>query len=123
MGGAVPVTHLYDGCAECQERARKALDAPPARRPRPAPTASQLERHAKRFGPEGVAETAQELGVDVSVERPATRRSTRRPGLKARVSALVAQGHGVDVVAEVENLSPARARRIVEEVRRDGVSE
>lgn len=82
-----------------------------------APTTAELERHARRFGPEGVAELARQLGVDVRVERPAsTRKRAKGPTLKQRVAAHVAEGRGVELIAEIENLSPSRARRLIEEV-------
>lgn len=109
---------LCGECPACLEATARCIGrAPePVRQAHPAPTAEELERHAQRFGPEGVAETADELGVDVAVERPRRKRGPRRPTLKARVAELMAQGHGVDVIAELENLSPSRARRIMEEV-------
>lgn len=84
--------------------------------PGPRPTSAQLERHATRFGPEQVAETAAELGLSVTVERPRAPRKVRGPGLRERVAKLVAAGHGVEAIAEIEDLSPARARRLVEEI-------
>lgn len=109
---------LCGGCPECLAIIEGILNAPdePARVPTRRPTAAELERHAKRFGPEGVAEMADELGVDVTVERPRRKRS-RGPSLKQRVAGHVANGHGVDVIAELEDLSPARARRLIEEVK------
>lgn len=49
-----------------------------------APTAAGLERHARKFGPAQVAETAAEYGVSVMVERakpgltPEQRKARRR---------------------------------------------
>lgn len=81
----------------------------------PPPTVEGLERHAARFGPDQVAETAAEYGLAVNVERP-RRVRTKGPTLKQRVAAYVADGVSVDVIAEMEDLSPARARRLVQEV-------
>src|SRR5689334_2598021 len=102
-------------CSECLANLRRhgvTLSAP-APRPTAAPTAEALERHARKFGPALVAETAQEFGLTVDVEAPKVAR-VRRPSLKQRVAKLVAAGHSVEVIAEVENLSPARARKLVE---------
>lgn len=109
---------LCGGCPECLAIIEGILNAPaePVRGATKRPTAAQLERHAKRFGPEGIEATAKELGVEVKVERPARKRGARGLTLKERVAQHVANGHGVDVVAELENLSPSRARRIIEEV-------
>lgn len=109
---------LCGECPACIEATARCIGRTPAaqRQARPAPTKAELERHAKRFGPEGVLETAEELGVDVAVERPRRKRGARRPTLNARVAELLTQGHGVDVIAEIENLSPSRARRIIKEV-------
>lgn len=81
-------------------------------------TTAELERHARRFGPEGVEELAAELGVKVRLERPKApaRKRAKGPTLKERVAAHVAAGHGVELIAELENLSPSRARRLVQEV-------
>jgi hypothetical protein len=80
-------------------------------------TKAELERHARKFGPALVQETADELGVKVNVdETPTRRRRTKGPTLKERVAAHVAEGRGVELIAELENLSPSRARRIVQEV-------
>lgn len=84
--------------------------------PGPRPTARQLERHAEKFGPEGVAETAAELGISVTVARPVRVAGPRRPSLKSRVKALVEAGHSAETIAEIEDLTPQRARRLVEEV-------
>lgn len=109
---------LCGNCPACLEATRQLLGAParPCLQERRAPTAAELERHAKRFGPAGVAETAAELGVDVQVERAARKRGVRGPTLKARVAEHVAAGRGIELIAELENLSPSRARRIVQEV-------
>lgn len=85
--------------------------------PGPAPSAAQLERHARRFGPAQVAETAAEFGVSVAIER-ATRkpRLIAGPSLKQRVAGHVKAGRSVELIAEIEDLSPSRARRLVAEV-------
>lgn len=80
-------------------------------------TAAQLERHAKRFGPALVQETAAELGVTVNVEGAKAKGKARSATtLKERVAGHVAAGRSVELIAELENLSPSRARRIVQEV-------
>lgn len=84
--------------------------------PGPAPTAAGLEAHARRYGPAQVAETAAQYGLSVTVERPKAARKVSGPSLKTRVAQLVADGYSADVIAEIEDLSPSRARRLVEEV-------
>jgi hypothetical protein len=111
---------LCGECEACLERTRALLESAPLAclRPSAVPTAAQLERHARRFGPEGIEELAAELGVRVKVERPrVTRTRAKGPTLKERVRGYLEAGHSVDVIAELENLSPSRARRLVEEGR------
>lgn len=108
-------------CANCEENlARNAakLRVPPRRSvmPGPPPTAAGLERHARRFGPAQVAETAAQYGVSVAIERPKAVPRVSGPSLRTRVRTLVADGYGAEAVAEIEDLSPARARRLVQEV-------
>ena len=83
--------------------------------PGPRPTAAKLERHAERFGAAMVAETAAELGISVVIQRERAPRKVSGPSLKKRVATLVADGYGVDAIAEIEDLTPARAKRLVEE--------
>jgi hypothetical protein len=90
--------------------------APTAKAPK-APTVASLERHAKRFGPSQVAETAAEWGLSVSLEKAPPKSSASGPPLKTRVATLLDAGHSVETIAEIEDLSPARARRLVEEIR------
>lgn len=75
------VTHAYDGCPACQDAQARRL-ARIADEPDDAkkPTAEALEKHAARFGPEGVVETALEHGltVDVSGAKTPTRPRRRR---------------------------------------------
>ena len=85
------------------------------RRP-PAPTAAELEKHARRFGPGGVAETAAELGVDVKVELPKLKPRRRGPTRKERVAGHIKAGHSVDVIAELEGITTSYARRLIEEL-------
>lgn len=112
----------YDSCPACQHgHGRRVMRlARPTRKPGlrvgPRPTGAALERHAAKYGPEQVAETAAEWGLAVAISRPKARRASRGPSLKTRVARLVAEGHGVDTIAEIENLSPTRARALVKEV-------
>jgi hypothetical protein len=80
------------------------------------PTAAALERHARRFGPDQVPETAAEYGVSVAITRAkAAPRKARGASLPQRVAGYLRAGHDVDVIAELENLTPARAKRLVTE--------
>ena len=111
---------MYDGCSHCQHRQARLL-ARLCVSPRTVvvgerPTTAGLEKHARRFGRAFVAETAAELGIAVTLAPPEPRRRTRGPSLKQRVARLLAGGHDVEAIAEVENLTPSRARRLVEEL-------
>lgn len=109
-------------CGECRENRRRnrAKLRPPARKATaaigPRPTAAGLERHAGRFGPEQVGETAAQFGLSVAISRATRKSKARGPGLKQRVKALLGRGASTDDIAEVENLSPAKARALVEEL-------
>jgi hypothetical protein len=109
---------ICGNCDSCLARTRALLRVPPRRAllPGPRPTAAGLERHARKYGPEQVAETAAEYGVSIAIERPKRERKSRGPSLRTRVKQYVAQGYGPDVIAEMENLTPGRARRLVKEV-------
>ncbi len=79
------------------------------------PTRAQLLRHAEKYGWEGVEEVALEYGISgVVAPRVKRSRSTRGPSLKKRVAGYLARGMSVEAIAEAENLSPSRARRVVE---------
>lgn len=82
----------------------------------PRPTAAGLERHARRFGPAQVAETASQYGLAVAIERPKAAKRVSGPSLKTRVREHVEAGRSVELIAELEDLSPSRARRLVREV-------
>jgi hypothetical protein len=119
MRTPLPGRPLCGECPSCLERTHGLLKDDHRPCSRPAPTAAQLERHARRFGPEGVKETAAEHGVEVEVgsTKRATRaaRRGRGPTLRQRVEAHLAAGRGVELIAEIENLSPSRVRRLVKE--------
>ena len=112
-------------CGVCAPRVRRFLRVPRARRvdlPGACPpTAAALERHARKFGPAGVAEVAAEFGltVDLGNARRIERRPTRRrsTGQRDRIADLVARGASVESIAEVEDLSPSRARRLIEDLK------
>jgi hypothetical protein len=109
---------ICGNCRPCLGATHRLLRVPPRRTllPGSRPTAAALEKHAARFGPDQVTETAAEYGLSVVIQRAKAPRRASRPSLKTRVRALLADGHGVDVIAEIEDLSPARARRLVEEL-------
>jgi hypothetical protein len=79
------------------------------------PTAAALERHARRFGPDQVGETAAEYGVSVAITRPKAQRRIRGMSLKERIKGYVARDLSADDIAELEDLTPARAQRLIEE--------
>ena len=110
---------LCSACPTCQAVTRELLrlPAPRATGAAPRPTRAGLERHAKRYGPELVPETAAEYGITVSVERP-RRKPPRRlgPTRKERVAAYVESGYSVELIAELERIAPGRARRLVAQV-------
>lgn len=106
-------------CPDCLDHTKRVLTPP---RPRQVgltgakpPTRAALERHGERFGWAGVAEVAAQHGISVTVPRQAGARGSRGPTLKQRVATMVADGHSADFIAEVEDLSPSRARRLVAE--------
>lgn len=116
---AQPVARPICGnCPDCLECTRALTRVPPRRAilPGERPTAAGLERHARKFGPEQVAETAAEYGLSVAIERPKARpKRGGGPTLRERVAGYLKAGHGADVIAELENLSPARAKRLITE--------
>ena len=107
-GGHVSqVAHSRFLARVCRARRRSLL-------PGAAPTAAALEKHAARFGPEQVPETASEYGISIAITRAKAKpRRARGASLAQRVAGYLKQGHGVDVIAELENLSPSRARTVV----------
>lgn len=109
---------MCEACIEDSRRRVLTIARLAERHPSAMPTAAELERHAQKYGPEGVAELAAEIGVRVNVKKPtAKKRSTKGPTLNERVAEYIEAGHSVDVIAELENLSPSRARRLVAEVK------
>lgn len=123
-------------CSECRSRTRQAL------RPRARaavvtvpgltkPTRAALEKHAasryadpKRVGEdnakktiEAVLRVAAECGITVSVEKiKSTKVNSRGPSLKDRIREHLSEGHDIDFIAEMENITPSRARRLVAEM-------
>jgi hypothetical protein len=84
------------------------------------PTVAALEKHAARFGAEGVAEVAAEHGLVVNLKGAAAverrvKRGRRRGSLPKQVAELIGRGASVDSIAETLDLSPSRARRLVNE--------
>lgn len=84
------------------------------------PTAQQLMRHGKRYGWEGVAETAAEYGIAVTLPEEARRKPQRArrvgPTLRQRIATMLEEGRGPDFIAEAEDLSPSRTRRLIAEI-------
>jgi hypothetical protein len=77
------------------------------------PTRDALLKHAAKYGWEGVEEVALEYGISgVVAPRVKRVRSTRGPSLKKRIAGYLARGMSVEAIAEAENLSPSRARRL-----------
>lgn len=111
-------------CGVCVVRMRRFLRPPRAERVdlpgADVPNAKALERHARKFGAEGVAEVAAEcdLVVDlagaVTIERK-VKRGRKRGSLPKQVGELLARGATVESIAETLDLSPSRARRLVNE--------
>jgi len=109
-------------CGVCVARMRRILSV--ARAPRvdlpgaTAPTAAALERHARKFGRAQVAETAAEFGLtvnlgDAKVMEPRAKRGKRRGNVPKQVAELLERGTSVEGIAEALDLSPSRARRLV----------
>jgi hypothetical protein len=81
-------------------------------------TAEQLRKHAARFGPEMVAETAVAAGIDVrqrSKRQPAPARRQRRSSQQITQQVLELRGRGlvVSAIADSLNISDRRARQII----------
>lgn len=111
-------------CGVCVPRVRRFLRAPRAGRAdlpgAVVPTTTALEHHARKFGPEGVAEVAAEHGLTVDLSGATTverrvKRGARRGSLPRQVAELLDRGTSVDGIAEALDLSPSRARRLVNE--------
>lgn len=103
-------------CGPCLAATARLLRVPRSvLMPGPRPTVAGLERHARKFGPAMVAETAADYGLSVAVERPKARRRGGGPSLKTRVAGYLKEGYSPEVIAELEDISPSRARRLVEE--------
>lgn len=90
-----------------------------------APTKKSLLQHVKRYadptkvGPENAVETvrivgelAAQHGITIDLPRIELPRKERRPGLRARIASHLERGVGWDTIAEMENLSASRARRL-----------
>lgn len=122
----------YPDCSTCAPRVRRFLRVP--RRGRldlpgaTKPTATALERHARRFGPEQVGEVAADHGLTVNLAGAATierrvKRGRRRGSLPTQVAELLGRGASVDSIAETLDLSPSRARRLVNDAMAKAVKE
>ena len=84
----------------------------------PAPSADQLLRHATKFGPEAVRETARALGVnlkDTGVKR-STAPNRRRTGVRDEVRALLERGMAAGPIASALNISDRRCKALVAEI-------
>lgn len=110
---------ICGNCPACLDRTNAILSAP-APRPKPAgPTAEQLHRHAERFGPELVKETAKELGVDLRLRKvePKPKRQRRTgPSLREQVAELHGRGMMPAAIADVCNISDRRAAELIREL-------
>lgn len=111
-------------------RATHRLLTPPRRRGvvvagMTTPTKKELTQHLKRYAnPEKVGaanaaetvrivgEVAAAYGIRIDLPRIDLPRKERRPGLKARIKEQLERGASWDSIAETENLSPSRARRL-----------
>jgi hypothetical protein len=108
---------LCGDCPACLERtaALLAADEPEHRLCEGAPSAERLLRHAERFGPELVKETAAELGVSLRVKagpRPKRRRRTSAE-LLAQVAELRSRGLLPAAIADALNVSDRRVRDVL----------
>jgi hypothetical protein len=82
----------------------------------PAPTAAQLLKHAAKFGPEMVNETAAQFGVKMprlAVETPKRQRRSG-PTVNAQVLELHSRGSVPAAIADTLNLSDRRVRGILD---------
>lgn len=97
-----------------------------------APTQEQLEKHAKLFGTEGIAEAMRTRGKPQTpdelaaasrareLEAAPRKRSRRRTGVKEDVAELLKRRPDLmpSVVADVLNISDRRAKQIIAELRK-----
>lgn len=78
------------------------------------PTARSLKRHGERYGWEGVAEIAAEYGISLMIPKPEKdeTKPKRGPSLKKRIQEYLERELSWTAIAELENLSPRRAREL-----------
>lgn len=116
-------------CMRCRRRFARALRVPGGTRlatPGEKPvTAAALEAHVARYtGDKVPAEAARstiaaalavaaEHGLTLNIAKPPRERKSRGPSLRKRVAQLVADGYDAEQVAEIEDLTPHRARDLV----------
>ena len=83
------------------------------------PTPEQLHRHAERFGPESVQETADMYGIDLSIRKrtgqPKRRRRTSEE-LRRDVAELRGRGMVPLAIADTLNVSDRRVSEILREL-------
>lgn len=124
-------------CTDCRERTRtilrpraqataRAVTVPGA----PPVTRADLEKYlAKYANPEkfttdqvratidAVNLAAAEAGLKFRATKPKKQRAGKTgPSRAERIKDMLADGHGVDYISEMENLSPSRARRLIAEL-------
>ncbi|HEY2371391.1 MAG TPA: hypothetical protein VGH82_02475 [Gaiellaceae bacterium] len=93
----------------------KHVDAKGRRSPLAPPTAAQLFKHAEKFGPECVNETAAQYGVKLerlAVEKPKRQRRSG-PTVKAQVLELHGRGALPAAIADTLNLSDRRVKELL----------
>ena len=114
-------------CAKCTRELREISHEWMRRSPvapvldAPEVTRVKLLRHAARHGWDQVVETAAEHGIYLTPppKERATSKRAKGPTLKERIAEMLERKPDtkVETIAEVENLSPSRARRLVAEVK------
>jgi hypothetical protein len=84
------------------------------------PTATELHRHAERFGREGVDEIAAvyEIELNASTARQAGPRSKRHTGPALREQVIELHGRGLlpTAIADVLNVSDRRVKEVLDQV-------
>jgi hypothetical protein len=80
-----------------------------------APTVQALQRHAQRFGPEGVNEIAEVYGDLTAVPASVGPKRMRRTGLSLRSQVLALRDRGIvpSAIADTLNVSDRRVREIL----------
>lgn len=91
------------------------------------PTAKALKKHGEKFGWNGVAEVGSAYGIDIKVPKGAEmvkekkKRKVSTKEIKQRIRTYLEEERSLDYIAEIESISPSRARKLVRELEEEEV--